>query len=728
LISQINLLLEQATAAFQQGNYPAAEAMLKSVIRVDKNNFPALCILGLIKALKAEYQEAVELLQKAEKINPKDLGVQVNLAKIFMDKGDPDQALKHYLNVSRTNPNDLQILIQIAICNGLMDQNEHALRALEKVLKIDPNIPDAWYYSAIGLGKLNRDTEALLAYEKTLALDPNHISAWIGMGVTLIKKEKLENAINCFDRALKINPQDILSYYNKGIIYGKLNRPKSALSCYEKCLELNPQFLNALFNKGAILAGLKDYSSASLCFENLLEMNPDHEYLLGNLIHSRMQLASWDGMDILLERLIKSVREDKKVTSPFFALSAFDDPDLHKKVAVSWIENWFPEAPYTKSAHTQKKEKIKIGYFSPDFRAHPVSYLTAELFELHDRNEFEILAFSLMPTDEEDNLNKRLLEGFDRFINVDTSSGYEIAAMAREIGIDIAIDLGGHTENSKTTIFANRAAPIQVAYLGYPGTIGANYIDYVISDGVVTPQDAIDSFTEKIIFMPNCFQVSDRKRKMSEKIISKKDFGLPDIGFIYCCFNNIYKITPEVFDSWMRILNNVDGSVLWLYAPNLTAAENFKAYAIRRSIDPARLIFGGMLPHPDYLARYKLADIFLDTFPYNAGTTANDALWTGLPLITRIGSSMASRMAASMLTTLEMPELIAESLEAYEAIAIEFGKNPESLRQIKEKLHEKVLSSPLFDTPLFTSNLERAFKQIHARHHLGLPPDHIRLI
>jgi predicted O-linked N-acetylglucosamine transferase (SPINDLY family) len=367
-----------------------------------------------------------------------------------------------------------------------------------------------------------------------------------------------------------------------------------------------------------------------------------------------------------------------------------------------------------------------VGYFSADFRNHAVSLLTAELYELHDKNKFEIFAFSF-GLDDKSPMRLRLSQAFNQFIDVSDMSDSGIAELSRSLQIDIAVDLGGHTQESRTGIFPYRAAPIQTSYIGYLGTMGAEYYDYLLADKTIIPDGLQKFYSEKIAYLPS-YQVNDRKRTISERQFTRGELGLPETGFVFCCFNNNYKILSSTFDSWMRILNAVEGSVLFLCADNEWAKANLIDEARLRGVDSARLVFGGRIPAEEYLARYRVCDLFLDTFPYNAGTTASDALWTGLPVLTLMGQSFASRVAASLLNAIGLPELITTTQEQYEALAIELAINPKKLENIKFKLANNRLTAPLFETPLFTKNLEAAYVKMIERYQNDLEPGHIAIV
>ncbi len=405
------------------------------------------------------------------------------------------------------------------------------------------------------------------------------------------------------------------------------------------------------------------------------------------------------------------------------ALWCIGSPLVQRKAAENFVllnypsYDWLPPlVPY------HKREKIRLGYFSAEFFNHAVSFLTAELFEKHDKTQFELIAFSF--SNVKDDMTKRLTCAFDRFIDVSKLSDQNVALMARELEIDIAIDLGGFTGGCRTGIFALRAAPVQVNYLGFPGTMGADYIDYIIADATIIPATHQQYYTEKVAYLPS-FQVNDTKRTISERKFSREELGLPSTGFVFCCFNNITKINPFMFDSWMRILKQVQGSVLWMLGENATAVSNLIQEAESRGVEGSRIIFAKRETFPDYLARYRVADLFLDTLPFNAGTTASDALWVGLPILTQIGETFAGRMAASLLNAIELPELITTSQREYEALAIELATHHDKLQKIKQKLAKNRLTMRLFDIEKFTQSIENAYTQMYERYRAGLPPDHI---
>ena len=572
--------------------------------------------------------------------------------------------------------------------------------------------------------KLKKLAEAKIASEKAVALDIHNAEAYLNLGLIAKEENCLALAIEHFSKALDINPDIEKGFLNKGAVLKELKRYDEALAAYEKALAINPDYAEAWSNKGVTLHELKRYDEAIAHYDKALTLKPDIDWASGDLLHTKMKICSWSGLAESLEDISKKVVANEKVTNPFALLALNDDIFLHKQSSEIYIQSRYPFNPVLEPiVKRPQSQKIRVGYFSADFKNHPVSLLTAELFELHDKNRFEITAFSF-GVDDKSPMRLRLSQAFNSFIDVSDISDLGIAELSRNLQIDIAVDLGGHTQSSRTGIFSYRAAPIQIGYIGYLGTMGAEYYDYLLAGKTTIPDELQKFYSEKIVYLPS-YQVNDRKRTISERQFTRKELGLPETGFVFCCFNHNYKILPSTFDSWMRILNTVEGSVLFLYADNEWAKTNLIDEASLRGVDSARLVFGGRIPTEEYLARYRVCDLFLDTFPYNAGTTASDALWVGLPVLTLMGQSFASRMAASLLNAIGLPELITDTQEEYEALAIELGLNPKKLADAKLKLASNRLTTPLFDTPLFTRYLEAVYQKMMERYWADLPIEHI---
>jgi predicted O-linked N-acetylglucosamine transferase (SPINDLY family) len=492
-------------------------------------------------------------------------------------------------------------------------------------------------------------------------------------------------------------------------------------------LSLSPDFAVAWANKGNTLKDLGLYDDAITHYDKALSLSPNIDWVYGDLVDVKLKICSWSDLTPLLEMISKKVIENENVSQPFSILTLNDDARIHKKSAEIYTQSKYPlNSALGKITKLPRNEKIRIAYFSADFKHHPVALLIAELFEIHDKSQFEIYAFSLVKAC--DAMRDRLQRAFDHFIDAEEMSDSAVAKLARDNSIDIAIDLSGFTQDSRAGIFSYRAAPIQVNYLGYPSTMGADYIDYIIADKTLVPSESQSHYSEKIAYLPNSYQVNDRGRLISGRQFTKQELGLPENGFVFCCFNNSFKILPSTFGNWMRILKAVEGSVVWLLRDNSRAVENLKKEAQNHGVDPKRLIFADRMPLPEHLARHRQADLFLDTLPYNAHTTASDALWAGLPVLTLVGRSFASRVAASLLNAIGLTELITSSQEEYEALALDLATDPQKIALIKRKLADNRLTSPLFDTPLFTKHLEAAYIKMYDRYQNELPPDHITII
>jgi len=461
------------------------------------------------------------------------------------------------------------------------------------------------------------------------------------------------------------------------------------------------------------------------CHARAFELDPNYILARGDWLHRLAHLCDWRVLDDALQQELASLTfgsTPKEVFDPFNVLPLSDDAGFHRRVSEAYGRVHHRENPALGPLPRHPDTgRIRIGYFSADFYDHATMRLMAGLFECHDRTHFEVHAFSFGP-ERQDEMRSRLHGSVEALHDVRQYSDAEIAALARSLGIDIAIDLKGYTTDSRPGIFSFRAAPVQANYLGYPGTLGLPYMDYIIADPVVIPEDYQAFYTVKVVYLPDSYQVNDNRRVISDAPLSRADAGLPETGFVFCSFNNNYKIMPAEFSIWMRLLDQVDGSVLWLFASNETAQRNLRNEASKRGIDPHRLIFAGRVPQAEHLARQRLADLFVDTFNYNAHTTASDALWAGLPVLTKLGQGFASRVAGSLLTAVGLPELITTTAEDYERLALRLATQPEELKALREKLGDNLRTAPLFDTERFTRHIEAAYTQMHERMQQGLAP------
>lgn len=595
----------------------------------------------------------------------------------------------------------------------------------KKLLKLSPNdiiILSNLATLALQKGDLQTGIEII---EKSLKINPDQFSALNNYGVMLQKVSKFTESVAIFDRAINLKSDYAEAYANKGNSLSELKYFDEAEACYDRAIFYKPDYLKAYFNRGKSLKQNGKLTQALSSFESAKRLNSEVDFLSGEIFETQMHLCIWDQFESNINDLVNKINAKKNTINPFPFLGLLDEPSLQKKNAEIYSSLKYPKnSSLPRIVHYQEHSKIRIGYFSADFHNHATMHLMAELFENHDKNFFELIAFSFGPK-KVDTWRERVMKCFDEFLDVRLMSDLEIVLLSREKEIDIAIDLKGYTKDCRPNIFALRSAPLQVSYLGYPGTMGSEFMDYLIADPVLIPKKSICHYSEKIIFMPNTYQANISKRVVSNNDLTRKEQNLPKTGFVFCCFNNNYKITPATFKAWMKILSEVDDSVLWLFEKNSATSKNLKNVAKSLDIDPERIVFAKHLPVEEHLERIKLADLFLDTLPYNAHTTTSDALRMGLPVLTLAGESFASRVAASLLNAVNMSELITFSEEQYVNCAIDIASKPKNLEEIRGRLSQNLLSTTLFDSKLFTKNLEDSFNQIYENYKKGIELDNI---
>jgi len=558
-------------------------------------------------------------------------------------------------------------------------------------------------------------SSALDFINKAIKINPNFAEAYNEQGNALNELKKFQLAIKSYEQAIKLNPKYADAYHNKGLVLYALNEIDLAIENYDQAIKINPNHIYSHNNKGYALQKLKKIDSSVECFNNAFKIDPNFDFLLGELFHTKNKLCDWSSFTKDFETLENKIKENKNSSSPFPILQLYDSLYLQKKTAEIYVKEKFINKKILKPISIiPKNKKIRLGYYSADFYNHAMSYLLAGLFEQHDKSKFDLFAFSFGP-EKNDEMSKKIPNYFNDFIKVNFKTDKEIAEISRNLKIDIAVDLLCFTTNNRMGIFSERCAPIQINYLGYPGTSGTNFIDYIFADKILIPEESKKYYSEKIIYLPNTYQTRDCSLKISDKIFEREELDLPKNAFVFCCFNQNYKITPNLFDIWMRLLKIVEGSILWLLEDNLTAVKNLKKEAEKKKINPKRIIFAKRMPMPEHLARHRCADLFIDTFPYGAHTTCSDALWAGLPVVTLMGQSFASRVAGSILHAIDLKELITTSETEYEKLIIELAKNSLRLKEIKNKLDKNRLTKPLFDTKLYAKNIEFAYTKIYEK-------------
>ena len=696
----------------------------QKVLEVNPNFAQAYNNLGNLLKDLGQTDESIKNYQKAIEINPNFAHAYNNLGNAFKDLKKLKEAVSHYEKAIEENPNFSEAHNNLG--NVLKDLGEldNAINSYQKAAHLDNTQYESYYNLGVAFIQLKRFNKAIESLQTAIEINPNFAQSYNNLGSALMSQGRLKESINYFKKALDVDAGYVYAHNNLGIALTDLGQLKAGAKSIEKAIEIDPDFAEAHNSLGNIFKKFKKRDKALICYERAYEIKPDMDFVLGSVLNSKMHLCIWGELSSQIEDLVRRVDNNEKTIDPFNQLGLIDNPQLQRKTTEIRMNSAHPKSHILSKINPYlNHSKIRIGYFSADFKIHPVSTLTAELYEVHDRDHFEVHAFSYGP-DTNDEMNLRIKVGVDHFHNVEAMSHKDIVLLARSLEIDIAVDLTGLTAKSRTDIFAMSAAPIQLSYIGFLGTMAADYYDYLIADPVMIPKESQQHYAEKIVYLPS-FQVNDSKDLPPEIILSREDVGLPETGFVFCCFNNTYKFTPTVFDSWVRILNQVKNSVLITFANNELSKANLTQELIDRGVAADRLIFGGHLKRPEYLSRYRVADLFLDTHPYNAGTTASDALKMGLPMLTMIGQSYQARMGASILTSINLPELITNTPEEYEALAIELATNPDKLNAIKDKLKSNLSTAPLFDTKRFTKNIESAYTQMYERSQKGLEPEHI---
>lgn len=586
-----------------------------------------------------------------------------------------------------------------------MGRPGEALAAYDQALAARPDFFEALFNRANLLLETRRTEEALAGFERAVAVRPDAAPVWNNRGTALRHLRRLEEALASYDRAAALTPGNVNALTNRAMTLYDLRRPDEALAVADEVLAIQPAFAEALYLRGNILRDRQRPLEAIASYEQALAANPAHPHALNGLAQSALQACDWKRSTTLAPRLKDAIESGRALIQPMVLMGYSDDAALLRRAAERYIHHVAPAQPPLADKTRYRHDRIRLAYLSADFHQHPTAQLMVELFERHDRSRFEITAIAFGP-DDNSPMRARLKKAFDRFEDVRGMSDAEVARLLRECETDIAIDLNGHTQDARPGIFAHHPATLQINYLVYPGTTGASYMDTVLADRIVLPVDQQLFFSEKIVHLPDCYQANDATRAIPDAP-DRAGCGLPQDGFVFCCFNNGWKLNPPVFDIWMKLLTAVPGSVLWLMdGPH---ADNLRREAQARGVDAARLVFAPKLSPDQHLARHKLADLFLDTLPYNAHTTTSDALWMGLPVVTCKGRVFQSRVAASLLTAVGMPELIAGDPAAYETLALQLATNPALLQATREKLARNRGTQPLYDSDRFRKAIEATY-------------------
>lgn len=726
LAARAEATFNQAVSLNQQGRATEARDLCRKVLQVQPRHWNALNLLGLIALQQDDFNVAVDLLHRATLANPHSVVARSNLGNAHYLLGNFEQAVASYDVALALKPDFADAHYNRGTALRGLGQSEAAIASFDRAIALNPRYVQAHNNRGNALRDLGRHAEAIASYDQALAIKPDFAEAYNNRGTAQRDLKQFEASVASYDRAIELKPDYAEAYNNRGNALRDIRRYEAAGASYDAAIELRPDYADAYNGRATLLFELKQYEAAISNYEQVIALNCSAAGLHGQCLQVKMFICDWSGAVAALADIEERIGRGEPASNPFCLLARKDSLALQRTAAEVWISTQYPasSALPALAKPPRRAQQVSVGYFSADFYNHATLQLMAQLFELHDQSRFEITALSFGP-DIQDEMRTRLAAANIRLIDVRNMPDREVAALARSLQLDIAVDLKGFTHDCRPGIFAMRAAPVQVSYLGYPGTMGAGYIDYLIADRTLVPESSQQHYSEKIVYLPNSYQVNDAKRAIAQRVFTRDELELPAKGFIYCCFNNTYKITPEVFAAWMRILSQVEGSVLWLLEDNPVASINLRREAQRRGVNPERLIFAKRMGTAEHLARQRLADLFIDTLPYNAHTTASDALWAGLPVLTCLGEAFAGRVAASLLNAAQLPELITATSAHYERLAIELARSPEKLEAFRRRLNENRLSCPLFDTPLFTRHIEAAYARIAERHRNGLAPEHI---
>jgi protein O-GlcNAc transferase len=718
--------LEALIALHRQGRLAQVAEKGEALAARHPDSVMLLSLLGSAEAGLGRFDTAIACFTKLVALDPANANARNNLGMIYGQMGRMEEAIACFTAAAERDPSHADARNNLGVGLSRLGRHDEAVASFRQALALKPDFAEAHFNLGNSLRALGRPEEAMESFRQAIALRPNYAFAHNNLGNLLAAAGRQEEALAAFARAIALKPDLADAHNNLGMILANLGRSDQAIAELVQAVRLNPAYAEARYNLGNMLGNAGAHDQAIACFEAALQLRPGYARARAQKAYHLAAICDWDGLAAEADA-ITDLGITGEIVPPFTMLALLDDPERHFLRARRFAQEHFPEVRTAAiPPPAGRPQRLRIGYFSADFHDHATMHLMARLFELHDRGRFEIHGFSYGP-DTGDSMRARVKSAMDGFHDVRALSPKEIAGRARTEKIDIAVDLKGGTRDSRSDLFAYRAAPVQISYLGYPGTMAANFMDYILADKTVIPQDQQRYFSEKVIYLPESYQVNDNLREVAADTPTRAAMGLPETGFVFCCFNNSFKISAAEFDIWMRLLQAVEGSVLWLLKANRWAEDNLGRAAGKRGVDPARLVFAARLPAAQHLARHRLADLFLDTFAYNAHTTASDALWAGLPLVTKAGRGFPARVGASLLKAVGLPELVTDSAEGYERLALELATAPDRLAAIRGRLQANRASQPLFDSAATTRHIEHAFEETFRRYLLGADPAAIDL-
>ena len=712
--------LRTALFLHRGGQVDRAANIYRKVLAHNPDNSDALHYLGLVEARAGSFERANSLIARSLELQPSNTKFRENYATILCQAGRYDLAIKTCDKGLRSTPRSVYLLYVSATALFKLRRLPESLQRFDKLLAVQPDHLVAINERGSVLAEMKQYDQALAAFQKAVTLNPKFGDVHLNLGNLFGELERHEEAKSSFEKALALNPRLARAWSGLGIILHKSKLFDEALAAFEKALALDPHLAEAWLGRGNVFWNLAQYDNALTAYDQALSLSPDLKHATGGRLHAKMHLCDWAKIEGEIQHVLSAVRDRKAVSEPFNLLSIPSSSADQLQCAKSFVSDQRSFSALCREIYSH--DRIRVAYLSADFRNHAVAYLVTGLFEHHDKSRFEITGISFGPA-EDSTLRRRLETAFEHFIDAKDKTDEDIANLIRHHEIDIAVDLMGHTQNSRLGILARRPAPIQVQYIGYAGTLGTDYIDYILADSTVVPEEHRPFFTEQVVWLPDSYLVSDDRRAISPHTPMRHECGLPEDAFVFCSFNNSYKITPMIFELWMRVLRAIPKSVLWLSQANAIATTNLRREVERHGVSPQRLIFAPRVSdNADHLARQRQADLFLDTLPYNAHTTASDALWAGVPVLTCLGETFAGRVAASLLKAIGLPELITTSLADYETLALKLAREPPFLAAIKAKLARNRETYPLFDTARFTRHIEAAYVTMWERYQSGEAP------
>jgi len=694
------------------GDYDKAELAFTEAIKINNKIPDAYNNLGLVCIEQKKLDKSIECFNNAIKINSKNPFFVNNLGNALAQKKLFDEALKVFEKTLSIDKKFFLALNNIGIIKYKLKKYDEAIKSFEKAIEIQENFDDPYINLGNTYFEIGEIDLAIKNYKIALEKNPKSSKAYNNLGNLLNNQGLYSEAIKNYQTSIDIKPNFSEAYNNLGNTLVELDKNEEAINAYKKSIELNPKYYESYANLANIYSRKNDLQNAIFYYQKSHEINNSYDTALASLIYHKMKLADWSAVEDF-KKVESNLGIKDETIMPFYSLVMQDNPKNQMLRSINYSKQKIEKFNKKKNnIKVYQNQKIKIGYYSSDFFDHATMYLISGLLREHDYNKFEIYLFNYGK-----NKKSKLVDDTIKYVSsykdISKMNDDEILKLSRKLQIDISIDLKGYTLNSRSKLFAYRLSPIQINYLGYPGTLGSSFIDYIVADKTLIPKEQKSNYTEKIIYMPYCYQPNDNKRKISNKITQKKDFDLPNNSFVFCCFNTTYKITPDEFDIWSRMLIKIKNSVLWLIDTNEITKKNLLNSFNKKNIESSRIIFAKNLPHEEHLERLRHADLFLDTFNYNAHTTCSDTLWSGVPIVTKIGDQFSARVASSLLNAMDLNELITNTKNDYEKLILNLATNKENLIKIRTKIANNLSKSPLFDTKKYTIDFEKALTEAY---------------